>query len=159
MEDIFLHDGSCGREFENAGRSGWPYLETEVLNFRSQENFQQLRDVYLLLQGLDDLQEPLNETIWDGEEKTSSLHSDIDWRADHLGIKANYWNMVASDMPWQLSEGIALGNLVPVDGLQPVGRHIDKQSLSAHPFFKNSQIVRNPFRCFHRSDGKRVRYP
>ena len=39
----------------------------------------------------------------------TSFHSDVDWRADHLGIKANYWNMAASDMPWQLSEGVAMG--------------------------------------------------
>ena len=38
-----------------------------------------------------------------------SFHSDVNWRAGHLGIKANYWNMAASDMPWQLSEGIAMG--------------------------------------------------
>ena len=26
VEDIFLHEGDKGRLFENAGRSGWPYL-------------------------------------------------------------------------------------------------------------------------------------
>lgn len=112
-----------------------------------------MREVYLFLKGLDGFQNSIDESIWDGEEKNSSLHSDIEWRADHLGVEANYWNMVASDMPWQLTEGMAMGSQVPVEGLQPIGRHIDKQSLSAHPFFKDSQIVRNPFRCFHRSDG------
>lgn len=112
-----------------------------------------MREVYLFLKNLDGLQKYTDEIMWDGEEKSSSLHSDIEWRADHLGVEANYWNMVASDMPWQLTEGMAMGSQVPVEGLQPIGRHIDKQSLSAHPFFKDSQIVRNPFRCFHRSDG------
>ena len=109
--------------------------------------------MYLFLKGLESFQKSINDIIWDGEDKCSSLHSDIDWRADHLGVEANYWNMAASDMPWQLTEGIAMGSQVPVEGLQPIGRHIDKQSLSAHPFFEDSQIVRNPFRCFHRSDG------
>lgn len=152
VEDIFLHDGSPGRGFENAGRSGWPYLETEILNFRSQGNFQEMRDVYLFLKSLKDFQEPLNDCAWDGDEN-ANLHSDIDWRADHLGMDATYWNLVDSDMPWQLTEGIAMGNQGPVEGLRPIGRHIDKQALSSHPFFEKSQLVRNPFRCFHRSDG------
>ena len=152
IEDIFLHDGSSGREFENAGRSGWPYLETEVLNFRSESNFQEMRDVYVLLRRLDGLQDILDESTWSGD-KNASLHSDIDWRADHLGMEVNYWNMADSDMPWQLSEGLCMAAMGPCSGLKPVVRHIDRQAISQHPFYKKSQLVRNPFRCFHRSDG------
>ena len=155
VEDIFLHDGSPGREFEHAGRSGWPYLETEVLNFRSKDNFQEMRDVYLFLKNLKEFQEPLNDCAWDGDQN-ANLHSDIDWRADHLGMDVTYWNLVDSDMPWQLTEGIAMCSQGPVEGLRPIGRHIDKQALSSHPFFEKSQLVRNPFRCFHRSDGMYV---
>lgn len=111
-----------------------------------------MRDVYLFLKSLKDFQEPLNDCVWDGDEN-ANLHSDIDWRAEHLGMDATYWNLVDSDMPWQLTEGIAMGNQGPVEGLRPIGRHIDKQALSSHPFFGESQLVRNPFRCFHRSDG------
>ncbi len=152
IEDIFLHDGSSGRAFEKAGRSGWPYLETEILNFRSEGNFQEMRDVYVLLKNLDDLRESLDESIWNGD-KNASLQSDIDWRADHLGTKVNYWNMVDSDMPWQLSEGLCMGGMGPTSGLKPVVRHIDRQAISQHPFYRTSQLVRNPLRCFHRSDG------
>lgn len=112
-----------------------------------------MREVYISLRNLQGFQEILDEFMWDGERENSSFRSDVNWRADHLGIKANYWNMVASDMPWQLTEGLSLGNQNPVEGLKPVGRHIDKQTLSSHPFFSKSHIVRNPFRCFHRSDG------
>ena len=170
IEDIFLHDGEKGREFVNAGRSGWPYMETEVLNFRSQENFQEMRDVYLLLNELEDFEEQMEEHIWDGDNNSryaaaqlhndkctnsvTSFRSDVDWRAGHLGIKANYWNMAASDMPWQLSEGIAMGGFGgPTEGLKPVGRDIEKQTLSSHPFFDKVQLVRSPFRTFHRGDG------
>ena len=72
IEDIFLHDGEKGREFEKAGRSGWPYLETEVLNFRSQDNFQEMRDVYLLLNELEGFEERLEEHIWDGDNNSRS---------------------------------------------------------------------------------------
>lgn len=152
VEDIFLHDGPTGREFEHAGRSGWPYLETEILNFRHRENFQEMRDVYLLLHDNKKLHEDLNESTWKADQN-ASLRSDIDWRADHLAMQPTFWNLVDSDMPWQLSEGLAMGSLGPRDGLRPVSRHVDRQIISSHPFYKDAQLVRSPFRTFHRSDG------
>ena len=152
VEDIFLHDGPTGREFEHAGRAGWPYLETEILNFRHQQNFQEMRDVYLLLHKIEELEKDLNESTWKADQN-ASLHSDLDWRADHLAMEPTFWNLVDSDMPWQLSEGLAMGSQGPRDGLTPVGRHVDKQTLSSHPFYSDAQLVRNPFRTFHRRDG------
>ena len=46
-----------------------------------------------------------------------------------------------------------MGSLCPKYGLQPVGRKVEEQTLSMHPFFKNAHLVRDPFRCFHRGDG------
>ena len=54
---------------------------------------------------------------------------------------------------WQLSEGLAMGMHGPRDGLQPLKRNVDKQVLSSHPFYKDSCLVRNHFRTFHRGDG------
>ena len=152
VEDIFLHEGETGREFEHAGRSGWPYLETEVLNFRHRNNFQEMRDVWLMLHGRKELDDDLNESTWKNDHN-ASLHHDIDWRADHLAMEPHFWNLVDSDMPWQLSEGLAMGSQGPKDGLKPIARHVDKQTLSTHPFYKDAQLVRNPFRTFHRGDG------
>ncbi|KAL8944271.1 MAG: hypothetical protein Q9216_000566 [Gyalolechia sp. 2 TL-2023] len=152
VEDIFLHDGQPGREFENGGVAGWPYLETEVLNMRSQKNFQEMRDVYLILSNLTGLDEELDQISFKNDQN-SSLQSDIQWRAGHRAMTAGYWNLVASDMPWQLDEGLAMGIRGPLEGLQPITRHVDPQMLSTHPFFKDSHLVRNVFRCFHRSDG------
>ena len=152
VEDIFLHDGPVGREFENAGRSGWPYLETEILNFRHRDNFQTMRDIYVLLHDKSELHDDLNESTWRAD-RNANLHKDVDWRGGHLDMKPSFWNLVDSDMPWQLSEGLAMGSMGPRDGLQPILRHVDRQILSSHPFYKNAQLVRNPFRTFHRSDG------
>ena len=153
VEDIYLHDGPTGREFENAARSGWPYLETEVLNFRHRDSSQEMRDVYLLLHRMEELHEDLNESTWKADQN-ASLRSDIDWRADHLALEPHFWTLVASDMPWQLSEGLAMGTSgAPKDGLRRIDREIDRQILSSHPFYKESHLVRNPFRTFHRSDG------
>ena len=57
LEDIFQHEGEPGRLFEIAGRPGFPYLETEILNFRLRKNFQEMRDAYLLLKDRKELQE------------------------------------------------------------------------------------------------------
>lgn len=46
-----------------------------------------------------------------------------------------------------------MGMQGPRDGLRPLTRHVDKQTLSTHPFYKDAQLVRNPFRIFHRADG------
>ena len=153
VEDIFLHDGPTGREFEQAARSGWPYLETEVLNFRHRDNSQEMRDVYLLLHDKEEMFEDLNESTWKADQN-ASLRSDVSWRADHLALEPNFWTMSASDMPWQLSEGLAMGTGgAPKDGFRQIGRHIEKQILSSHPFYRDAHLVRNPFRFFHRSDG------
>ncbi|KAL9629688.1 MAG: hypothetical protein Q9164_006768, partial [Protoblastenia rupestris] len=152
VEDIFLHEGETGREFENAGRSGWPYLETEIFNFRHRQNFQEMRDVYLLLRDRQELQHDLDQSTWKADQN-ASLHHDIDWRADHLALEPTFWNLVSSDMPWQLSEGLSMGSLCPKDGLAPIGRHVETQTLSMHPFYKDANLVRDPFRTFHRGDG------
>ena len=152
VEDIFLHEGETGREFEQAGRSGWPYLETEVLNFRHRDNFQEMRDCWVLLRNMEELHIDLNESTWKND-RNASLHHDVDWRADHLAMEPTFWNLVDSDMPWQLSEGIAMGSQGPKDGLKPISRYADKQTLALHPLYKDTQLVRNPFRTFHRGDG------
>ena len=152
VEDLFLHEEAQGREFEYAGRSGWPYLETEVLNFRHRRSFQEMRDIWSLLHTRRDLDEDLNESTWKNDQN-ASLHHDIDWRADHLATQPSFWNLVDADMPWQLSEGLAMGSQGPKDGLRPISRHVDRQTLSQHPFYEEAQLVRNPFRSFHRGDG------
>ena len=153
VEDIYLHDGPTGREFENAASSGWPYLETEVLNFRHRDSSQEMRDVYLLLHKMEELHEDLNESTWKADQN-ASLRSDIHWRADHLALEPHFWTLVTSDMPWQLSEGLVVGTSgAPKDGLRKIDPEIEQQILSLHPFYKESHLVRNPFRTFHRSDG------
>ena len=152
VEDIFLHEGDQGREFVHAGRSGWSYLESEVFNLVNRDYFQEMRDVYLLLANRKELDDDLNASTWKADQN-ASLKGDVEWRADHLATQATYWNLVSSDMPWRLSEGLAMGSLGPKDGLAPVHRHIDKQTLSLFPFYEDAHLVRDPFRTFHRGDG------
>jgi hypothetical protein len=154
---MFLHGGPRGAQFHAAGAPGWPYLECEVLNFRSRSSFQDLRDAYLLLQKQNSLTAQLDkenlESIRDEE-----LVKDIDWRANHLRTTYGYWDLASADMACQLSEGLAAGLIGPHSGLRPISRHVDKQVLSRHPFYREAQMVRSSFRCFHRGDGMRSVY-
>lgn len=111
-----------------------------------------MRDIYLLLHDKKELQDNLNESTWRAD-RNASLHTDVDWRADHLAMEPSFWNLVDADMAWQLCEGLAMGAMGPRDGLRPIVRHVDKQIFSLHPFYSNAQLVRSPFRTFHRSDG------
>ncbi|KAI9856863.1 MAG: hypothetical protein M1824_005237 [Vezdaea acicularis] len=158
VEDLFLNDGKrrCngkrGYEFKHGGRAGWPYIECEVLNIRSQEYFQDYRDAMLLLRRYPHITEKLDPTVFKGD-KNQDLKSDIEWRADHVNGPMGYWDLAASDMPWQLDEGLGAGLHGPHAGLKPLSRKVTPQLLSRNPFFKHAQIVRDPFRAFHRADG------
>lgn len=152
VEDLFRHAGPSGAEFSNAGSPDWPYVECEILNFRSCANFQNSRDVCLLLRNLESLNTKLDATAVD-DIKDDELIKDIEWRSDHLAAPTGYWDLVSADMAWQFSEGLGAGLSGPHAGLKPIGRQVDQQILSQHPFYRRSQVVRSSFRCFHRSDG------
>ena len=74
IEDIFLHEGWEGRPFEQGGRSGWPYIETEIFNFRHRKNFQEMRDVYLLLRDRETLHSDLDKSTWKADQNASLHH-------------------------------------------------------------------------------------
>ena len=141
-----------GREFESAGRAGWPYLEMELLNVRSLRSFTDLRFISSVFKKIHLCNELDHDTFQ--SDKNAKLRSDIEWRADHVGTAISYWESVESDMPWQLSEGSALYMSGPFKGIRATKRDIDHQALARHPFFEECQLVRDPFRAFHRSDGQ-----
>ena len=156
VEALFFHSGNriMGRKFESASRGGWPYLETELLNVRSLQALTDLRFVGGLSEDIE-LTRELDRLTFLGDNN-ASLRSDIEWRANHIGTDISYWESVGSDMPWQLSEGGALNMNGPFKGNHSAKREVDRQMLAQHPFFENAQLVRDPFRTFHRSDGKSV---
>jgi hypothetical protein len=149
---MFLHSGPRGTQFHEAGCPGWPFLECEVLNFRSRANFQDARDAYLLLRKQKSLTTKLDkenlESIQDG-----ALIKDIKWRSEHVRAPYGYWDLASADVACQLSEGLAAGLSSVHSDLKPINRQVDQQILSQHPFYQKGQIVRSGFRCFHRGDG------
>ncbi|KAI9822397.1 MAG: hypothetical protein M1827_000116 [Pycnora praestabilis] len=154
VEDLFLHAGpSVGKQFKHGGQPGWPYLTTQTLSVHSREHFKEARDVFMLLKSkFPSISAKLDKTTFEGDNN-KNLYDDIVWRADHLGTSMRFWDLAESDMSWQLAEGVGLGMCGPHSGLKPVDRHIDEQMLTRHPFYRKAQLVRDPFRCFHRADG------
>ena len=55
-----------------------------------------MRDIYLLLHDQSELQDDLNKSTWRAD-RNLSLHSDVDWRADHLAMEPSFWNLVDAD--------------------------------------------------------------
>ena len=153
---MFLHDWHKGRPFQNAGGFGFPYLEIDSVQFYERTVMQDMRNAYHLLKPAEwnrHLHRSLNESPFTGD-KNPSFQKDIQWRSEHHGAQINYWNLVQSDIPSQLSEGFALrddGPLVPGLGIKPT---LDPSAIErAH--FKGAQLMRSIFRAFHRRDGER----
>ena len=164
VEDIFRHGGPIGKKFRNWAGLGFPYVELEVLNLVDRSRFQKMRDVYHFLHDDRKLTEQLNADCWVGFEPSSQTEGlgvldDIRWRTTHVGLAEdwktlpNFWTACNSDVPRQLTEGAARAGYDPLDGLNPTLWQSDKQALHKHRFFGSVQVVRDPFRCFHRGDG------
>ena len=165
IEDIFRHKGPKPRDFHHAAGLGFPYVEVEVLNLVDRAGFQKMRDVYHFLHDEHTVTELLNNDCWAGFEPSSQTEGlgvldDLRWRTTHLGLAEDwntlpdYWTACCSDVPCQLTEGVARAGYGPLEGLNATLWQSDKQALHKHSFFGSAQVVRDPFRCFHRGDGK-----
>lgn len=81
------------------------------------------------------------------------LDHDISSGEARFGVKANFWQRVTSDIPWQLGEGTR-SSLLDTDLLtNPVAVNIEEQLLSRHARYQNAVLVRDLFQCYHRADG------
>ncbi|PGH07860.1 hypothetical protein GX51_01570 [Blastomyces parvus] len=175
IEDLFrLARNEDPRPFNNAGHVGFAYVELDDLNFRHREEVEDLRDTYCLLSRLEHLSrsapdykgdglspqstetsvgpEPLDWECHRGD-RNAKLRGDLEWRADHLNTELTFWELVASDMPWQIADGLPICASGPLGRIKPVINSYDFRVLSSHPAFIDAQLVRNEFRFFHRSDG------
>ena len=149
---MFLHDWHHGRPFNKAANPGFPFLATDSLVVQNKEEAQDKRSIYNFLKPMDNIRPELDACIVEND-KNETFQQDIAWRSQHLKKELNFWNLVSSDLPTQLSEGIALGDDGPIDVIGGRDLRLDHSALCIHPQFKNALLVRGPFRSFHRSDG------
>jgi hypothetical protein len=136
--------------------SSWPYQAIDVLDIIHRDEYKSMRDVFQMLSSQARVNEPLRKQL-NLSSRTSmdpEMVKDLEWRAKHLGMESDYWTDVQADIPYQITEVNALEYPSgPLDGPCPLSSSIVEQTLWDHPFYKNAQLVRNPYRCFHRSDG------
>jgi len=111
-----------------------------------------MRDVQRILREhgeLKDVVEELNSAVLDGVGQ--DMYEDLEWRASHTGVDMTYWALVSSDFQRQLSDGYTV-HVDPLASKLSYAR-VERQAVSKIPEYDGVQIVRYPFRCFHRSDG------
>ena len=134
---------------------GFPFLEVDHLHLRNRTDLQERRETFELLKPIDEIRNELDcSTFANSQSKT--FVKDVEWRAGHLRQSSGYWDMVASDLPAQLSEAMALFGDGPigVGAVRPRKRDLDPCMIAKHPQYRDALLVRSTFRCFHRSDGK-----
>lgn len=143
-----------GKSFEHAGTPGWPFVEIDSLHLRHRADLQEGHDTHDLLKPKSELYHELRHRSFE-KDSNETLKQDLAWRIGHLGQNDDFWSSVASDLPTQLSEGIAFGTDGPIDAgaIRPKKRGLDPSVIGKHPQFREAQLVRSPFRFFHREDG------
>lgn len=140
-----------GKPFKRAGRAGWPYLETEIVNIRSFTEMERMRKAALTLKKHSTVQSYLDQTVFKGD-KNRYLAKDVQWRADHLGLKPTFWETAKPDLPWLLSDG-ALNMKSPAAVSRETTLSLKNQTLQDHLFYRDAYVARDCLRCFHRGDG------
>ena len=101
-----------------------------------------MRDIHAWFKDLEYLKEDLSDCSWQTykppppDYQWDSILDDLKWRATHLGLTddfkslPDFWAQIRSDMPWQLTEGLAMSSYGPLDGLRPTIQRCDGTSAS-----------------------------
>lgn len=151
MEDRFLVVDRDPTKTHTKDAS-WPYAQIETVSLRKRKDLVAMKDAQTILRQYDELKHitnKLNDKALLG--LSEEMENDIRWRSGHMGVPANYWNLVTPDFQRQLSGGVSLH--VDSTAAQLSVLKVDQQAISEVPLYAQSQIVRYGFRCFHRSDG------
>ena len=153
---MFRYDWHRGRPFERTGTSPrCPHPSIDILQLRNRKELQLQRNAYELLRPLETIQPALDQSAL-ANNRNNSFEKDLEWRKIHLGRQLGYWDTVATDLPYQMSDGVALPAFGPIRAV--VGntkRKLDPTVLHKHDHFQKSQLVRSLFRTWHRADGMR----
>ncbi|KAL8722754.1 MAG: hypothetical protein Q9225_000815 [Loekoesia sp. 1 TL-2023] len=132
-------------------KPGWVTLHFEVLNFRHRQYIEDQMDVFNILRFIPDLDHKLSGQNWSPGAWNTPISTDVAIRSNEYGAKMNFWDLVRSDLPSQLTEGRE-DDLNFTTTSQPA--ILDAQMLSQHRAYTGAVLVRDLFRTFRRSDGK-----
>ena len=127
-------------------------LSCEVLSLRDRQYLQDQLDVFNLLRNVQGLSGDL-DFLNPGSGSVNDLIHEIRYKGAQFGVKASFWDLATTDIPWQLGEGTRSSLLDTDLFTNPVAIDIEEQLLSRHPRYQNAVLVRDLFQCFHRADG------
>jgi hypothetical protein len=83
----------------------------------------------------------------------SILQGDLIYRSHSMAASTQCWHLAYSDIPRQLGEGMP-GDVPAVEGgSKIILPELSDHMLSHHPRYRDSVMVRDPFRCFDGGDG------
>ncbi len=121
-----------------------------MLTFYNRERYNEEIDAFNELSSLEILK---NGTGDDALQGMSTLtRSDITWRANHVNMQVDYWDMIKANLPYPLAAQI-IGNQGPLSQKDLLTRQ-EPQALSILPHFTNAILAVSRLRFFHRTDGK-----
>ena len=133
------------------------YPEIDLLYLEDRQKLQDMRDVHDFMSRKQDLKMKLEGAHFPPylvkESILEHLHLDMLWRSDYLKSRDDFWTLSETDQPTLLSEGISLMSDAAIPLIKR-NRALEDSTLSKHPEFEGIQLVRAPFRCFHRADGE-----
>lgn len=136
----------------NAGHG----LSCEVVSLRDRQFLQDQLDVFNILRGFEDLTRDLDAHNLP-RDMGSGMEANVRSTAKRLDIGDDFWQLGATDVPWQLGEGLR-SSLLDVDlGTNPVLSTVEEQRLSRHPRYQNAALVRSLFQTYQRSDGRSLK--
>ena len=146
---MFLYGGSKRSQNIGSNKSQFTF-SCEVLNIRERQILQDKLDVFNILHNLNPFfSRDVDVVNWEGDQNPN-LRNDISWSAEHRGRPNTFWNLVRSDLPWQLTEGIRSDLDEPDTFRIP---EFEDQMLSQHGVYSRATLVRDSFQCFPRHDG------
>lgn len=159
IEDIFRYtgSGSIGKPFHKGSVDpAWNYPELAMLNFVNHTRYIEKMDALRLLCKQEVLAEGPSTGAPDAgplDGLTERQIKDVVWRAGHVGLPIDFWNITRSTLPNPLPERfLGQASLTNVKG--PLPTKNDRQAICDHPQFENSMLMSSQLRAFHRSDGK-----
>lgn len=145
------YTSAFGQDYNNYSS---PQLHFEVLNFHNRQYLEDQTDVFNILRHFPGLDPILNSHNWPPGAWDRPVGLDIAIRSKEYGATLSFWDLVRSDLPSQLTEGRD-DDLNFTHTSAPAG--LDPQTLSRHRAYANAVLVRDLFRTFRRSDGKRLK--
>ena len=150
--------GGRDNSTNNTNDTSWQYPEFETFGVRRRKDLEDMRDIQLILKNFEEFA-CVNETLDSEclENIKPDLIQDLEWRAGHLRSSLTYWDMVYGDLQHQLSSGPSLHD----NSLKIISAsfNVSVQTISGTQLYKDAQIVRYPFRTFHRTDGTSDLFP